>query len=391
MILAIFSSSSCVSAASSASGSSALRNGNADGRAHLAFLRAVRFVDQERHAQFLQFRVLLDLLQHPGELLLGRDDDRLALLEEARQVVRLPRQTHHVLQVRELLDVLPDVRVERLAVGEDEDDIHQLLARAGLEEAVQPVGQPADGERLAAAGGMIDQVLAPDVAGRGEVRRDVVGHLAHHAALVVAREDGERRSLRLVLLGLALGHADEKERQRLQQLVLRQHLAVEELDRVFVQSVCGVVGQPGVVPAEVLLPARVGRRHHVAGVGGEVEERMLEDPAGMVAGRELRHGVMHVLVLLVLHLQRHDGQAVEEEDEIDLLVGLAEVEVRAEGDAILAVLLRGGALGGAGLRVDRAGTPARAPCRPWRRIIQSGVCSSSLRSALNTSSRASVP
>ena len=78
---------------------------------------------------------------------------------------------------------------------------------------------------------------------------------------------------------------------------------------------------------------------------------MLENLKGRVAGSELSHGVMHVLVLLVLHLQRHDGQAVEEEDEVDLLVGLAEVEVRPEGDAVLAVFLRGGALGRTGLRV----------------------------------------
>ncbi|MGH8624463.1 MAG: hypothetical protein ACREYC_04015 [Gammaproteobacteria bacterium] len=49
---------------------------------------------------------------------------------------------------------------------------------------------------------------------------------------------------------------------------------------------------------------------------------------------------MHVLILLVLDLQRDDGQAVEEEDEVDFLVGLAEVEVRTEGDAVLAVLVR---------------------------------------------------
>jgi hypothetical protein len=45
---------------------------------------------------------------------------------------------------------------------------------------------------------------------------------------------------------------------------------------------------------------------------------------------DLRHGIMHVLVLLVLEFQRHDGQPVEEEDEVDLLIGLPEVEVRAE-------------------------------------------------------------
>ena len=121
MTLAICLFGVLASSASSASGSSALRNGNADGRAHLAFLRAVGLVDQEGDAQLLQFRVLFDFLQHPGELLLRGDDDRLALLQEARQVVGLSRQAHHVLQVGELLDVLPDVRVERFAVGEDED------------------------------------------------------------------------------------------------------------------------------------------------------------------------------------------------------------------------------------------------------------------------------
>ena len=135
------------------------------------------------------------------------------------------------------------------------------------------------------------------------------------------------------------------------------------------------VGQARVVPAEVFLPARVGGGHHVAGVGGEVEERMLEDLAGVVAGGELRHGVMHVLVLLVLQLQRHDGQAVEKEDEINLLVGLAEVEMRAEGDAVLAVFLGGGALGGAGLGIEEPELqPAHlqpvAQEHPERRVLQ---------------------
>ena len=102
---------------------------------------------------------------------------------------------------------------------------------------------------------------------------------------------------------------------------------------------------------------------------------MLEDLPGVVAGRELRHRVMHVLVLLVLQLQRHDGQAVEEEDEVDLLIGLAEVEVRTEGDAVLAVLLGGGALGGARLGVVKpelqpAHLQAVAQDHPERRVLQ---------------------
>ena len=55
----------------------------ADGCAHLAFLRAVSFINQECYPQLLQFRVFLNLLQHPGKLLLRGDNDGFPLLEEA--------------------------------------------------------------------------------------------------------------------------------------------------------------------------------------------------------------------------------------------------------------------------------------------------------------------
>jgi hypothetical protein len=245
----------------------------------------------------------------------------------------------------------------------DEGDVHQLLVRAGLEEAVQPVGQPADGQRFAAAGGMVGQIFFADVARCGEGRRDVLRHPPHQTALVIAREDGGCRARWLVLLGLALRHADEEERQRPQQLVLRQHLAVKILDRILV-SIRRRVGQSHVMPAEVLLLARVGGGHRVGGVGGEVEEGMLENLLRVVALAERRHGLMLVLVGLVLQFQRHDGQAVEVEDEINLVVRIAEVCVRTEGDAVLGILRGGGA---------------------------GGVCSNSYRRTLKTSSRASVP
>ena len=84
---------------------------------------------------------------------------------------------------------------------------------------------------------------------------------------------------------------------------------------------------------------------------------------------------MHVLIRLVLQLQRHDGQAVEEEDEIDLLVRLAEVEVRAEGDAVLGVFLGGGTRGGARLGIEEpelqpAHLEAVAQDHPKRRVLQ---------------------
>jgi hypothetical protein len=81
--------------------------------------------------------------------------------------------------------------------------------------------------------------------------------------LVIAREEGEGRARRFVVLGIPLGHPDEEERQRLQQMLLRQHLAVEKLDRILV-GMGGTVGQPHVVPAKVLFAARVGGGHYAS-------------------------------------------------------------------------------------------------------------------------------
>ena len=76
---------------------------------------------------------------------------------------------------------------------------------------METVGEPADGKRLPAAGGVVGQILFPDVALGGKVGRDVLGYPSHQAALVVAGEQGERRSLGLVLLLLAHGHTDKEE------------------------------------------------------------------------------------------------------------------------------------------------------------------------------------
>jgi len=60
---------------------------------------------------------------------------------------------------------------------------------------------------------------------------------------------------------------------------------------------------------------------------------------------------MHVLIRLVLQFQVHDGQAVQEENEINLIGRLAgrgcpKVKMRAEGDAVLSVARCPGARGG---------------------------------------------
>jgi hypothetical protein len=205
---------------------------HADRHPHPPLLRTMGLVDQKGHPQTLEVRIILDLLQHPDELLLSGHDDRLTLLQQARQMVSLACQTHHVLEVREVLEIVPDVGIERFAVRQDEDDVHQLLAGARLEEAVKPVRKPADGECLAAPGRMADQIFPTDVPRRREMRRGIVRDLPHHATLVITRQNGDGRAFRLIVLGLAVRHPNQEERQHFEQLVLREHLAVQKLDRV---------------------------------------------------------------------------------------------------------------------------------------------------------------
>ena len=60
----------------------------------------------------------------------------------------------------------------------------------------------------------------------------------------------------------------------------------------------------------------------------------------MIAFAELFHCILNGLILLVLKLQRDNRQAVEEENEINLLVRFAEVKMRPKRDAVLFDIFR---------------------------------------------------
>jgi len=125
----------------------------------------------------------------------------------------------------------------------------------------------ATGEEPSAA--EVDRILAETKKSISDLKHDVETYqhrMALKAIVVIARKNGGCRARRFVVLGFALWHSNKEERQRLQQLILREHLAIKILDRVFV-GIRGRIGQAHVVPTEVLFPARVGGRHRVAGVG----------------------------------------------------------------------------------------------------------------------------
>ena len=113
-----------------------------DGGGHTALLRAMRFVYQEGHAQILEPFVIRDLVENVAKLLLGGNDNLLAVAEETAKVAGMLGIAHHVLEMREFFHVLTDVLVERLPVGKQENHVHHLFRCARFVEAVQ-VGQPA--------------------------------------------------------------------------------------------------------------------------------------------------------------------------------------------------------------------------------------------------------
>jgi hypothetical protein len=84
----------------------------------------VCFINEERDTEVLEFGLVLEFVEYPGELLLGRDNDRLAILQEPREILGFAREPNDVFEVREVLNIILDVRIEGFAVGEDEHLIH---------------------------------------------------------------------------------------------------------------------------------------------------------------------------------------------------------------------------------------------------------------------------
>ena len=85
------------------------------------------------------------------------------------------------------------------------------------------------------------------------------------------------------------------------------------------------------MPAEIFGAAGISGSHHVGRISSQIAEGVLEDSYCVVTSGELGDGIMHCLVLFVLQFQGNDGQAVEEQNKINLGIGLAVIEMPAEG------------------------------------------------------------
>ena len=96
-----------------------------------------------------------------------------------------------VFQVRELLDVLADVRVERFAVGQDEHDVDQLSFVPGLKRLCSRSASQQIESVLPLPAEWLIRYLRPMSPVAAKCATASSATLPHHAALVIAREDGE--------------------------------------------------------------------------------------------------------------------------------------------------------------------------------------------------------
>ena len=106
-------------------------------------------------------RQLADLLRDHGELLERGDDDRLARLERLLELARGGVDVlHHAERLLELAHRGLELAVEHAPVGDDDDRVEDAPV-ARVVERRELVGEPGDGEALAAAGRVLDQVALP--------------------------------------------------------------------------------------------------------------------------------------------------------------------------------------------------------------------------------------
>ena len=278
-------------------------------------------------------RKLADLLGDDGKLLQRGDDDGPSGLQRLAELARrMVDVLHHAEGLLELPDGALELAVEHAPVGHHDDRVED----APVVEIVQDreaVGEPGDGEALAAAGEVLDQVALA-----GAVVARVAHEPAHAVELLVAREDQEAPAGLAPALVLRLDLVDELADQV-------EHAVAGRPDPL--PQVVGRIARPGGwdrrIPgaAEASLverqeaglgPGERSGHEHLLRVHGEVGEAA---PVG--EQRLARVAVVAVLpdrildilaVERVLELGREDGDAVQEEREVEaLLVLLAEAEL----------------------------------------------------------------
>ena len=238
----------------------------------------------------------------------------------------------------ELLDRVADLAVEDATVRDHDDRVEHLLRRvARLVDVDELVGGPGDRVRLAAAGGVLDQVAPP-----GAVGSCVGEELAGDVELVEPREDLLDRLLAGVVVGflddLGVCLDDVGEAQRSEDLLPE----VGGLEPVRIRRVPGPVVEPAVERQEPRrLASELRAELDLSVVDGEVrkgalepEDELLRVPVALVLLDGVGDGLLRQAVL---QLERADRKPVDEQGDVEGELGLVlgVVELAGDGEAVL--------------------------------------------------------
>ena len=131
----------------------------------------MRLVDDHRTTPRWQHsgRLFPAFLRHPeqlaryeGEFLQRGDNHRHAVFERFGKLTRaLVNLLNNAAFVLELVDRVLKLLVEHHAVGHHDHTVEDPFI-GGVMQRRKAVGEPADGVALAAAGGVLDQIVLPD-------------------------------------------------------------------------------------------------------------------------------------------------------------------------------------------------------------------------------------
>ena len=302
----------------------------------LAGLGGMRLVHD--HGEALPGEVA-DLFGDDRELLQRGHDDRPARLKGLAELARsLVDVLHHPQGLLELPDGALELAVEHAAVGHHDHRVEDAPVLVVVKDR-ELVREPRDGEALAAAGRVLDQVTLAGAVVSG------MAHEAPHAVeLLVAREDQEAlaglASALVLILDLVDELADEVEDavpgpDPLPEVVGRVAVAGRRDGRISRAAEAPLVErqEPGLRAEELGGHEHLVRIHSEVGEAPRVgEERLAWVPVGPV----LVDRVLDVLAgERVLELGGEDRDAVQEEREIDArFVLLAEVELADDREEV---------------------------------------------------------
>ena len=316
----------------------------------LAALRAVRLVDDDgappggeraRTGRPAFLGHLEQLARDEWEFLQRGDDHRHRVFERLGELSRaFVDSLHDAERVFELVDRVLELLIEHDAIG-DHDHAVEDPRVGGIVQGREPMRQPTYGVALAAARGMLDEVVVPHAVAACRVHQH-----AHRFELVVAGED---HGLRLdpaapLVASLVCLQVDEAG-EEVEQAVTLQHFFPQVRCPVGpARGIGRVPGGSGATPVEgekVRRRARqAGRHEYRLGVHGKMHQR---------AALECEDRLARVAVLLVLpacildplarerilQLQRGHWNAVQAQRDIERLLGVwREMELAGQSQAI---------------------------------------------------------